>query len=90
LSSHDKDTNNLLVPGLKGIYKVRVVIPGNLLAEGEYNCSFAIMRYNPFQVEFHEMEVVGFNIIDELGKNSVRGNYTGRFPGLVRPLLNWK
>jgi lipopolysaccharide transport system ATP-binding protein len=90
LSSHDKDSNNLLVPVSKGIYKVRVVIPGNFLAEGEYNCSFAIMRYNPFQVEFHELEVVGFNIIDELGNNSVRGNYTGRFPGVVRPLLNWK
>lgn len=90
LSSHDKDSNNLIIPVSKGIYKKRVVIPGNFLAEGEYNCSFAIMRYNPFQVEFHEMEVVGFNIIDENGDNTARGNYTGKFPGLVRPLLNWK
>jgi lipopolysaccharide transport system ATP-binding protein len=36
------------------------------------------------------MDVVGFNIIDELGMNSVRGNYSGNFPGIVRPLLNWK
>ena len=90
LSSHDKDSNNLIIPVPKGIYKKRVIIPGNFLAEGEYNCSFAIMRYNPFHVEFHEMEVVGFNIIDEIGNNTVRGNYTGKFPGLVRPLLNWK
>ena len=47
------------------------------------------MRYNPFFVEFHEMEVVGFNIIEAIGETTVRGNYTGKFPGVVRPLLNW-
>ncbi len=90
LSSHDKEADSLLIPVKKGIYSKRVIIPGNFLAEGGYNCSFAIMRYNPFHVEFHEMEVVGFNIIDEIGAATVRGSYTGRFPGVVRPLLNWK
>lgn len=89
LSSHDKDSPTLKVPLKKGIYTKTVVIPGNFLAEGGYNCSFAIMRYDPFHVEFHEMEVVGFTVIDEIGLNTVRGNYTGRFPGVVRPLLNW-
>lgn len=90
LSSHDKESSTLKVPLSKGIHKKTVTLPGNFLAEGSYNCSFAIMRYNPFHVEFHEMEVVGFNVIDEISESTVRGNYAGRFPGIVRPLLNWK
>ncbi len=90
LSSHDTKSDTLLEPVPKGIYTKTIEIPGNLLAEGGYTCSFAIMRYSPFHVEFHEMEVVGFNIIDEMGDNTARGNYSGRFPGLVRPLLKWE
>ncbi|MBC7748017.1 MAG: ATP-binding cassette domain-containing protein, partial [Methylotenera sp.] len=90
LSSHDKDSETLRVPLSKGVHSKTIVLPGNFLAEGSYVCSFAIMRYNPFHVEFHEMDIVGFNVIDEIGENTVRGNYAGRFPGIVRPLLNWK
>jgi lipopolysaccharide transport system ATP-binding protein len=90
LSSHDRDTHTLSEPISKGIYTRRVLIPGNFLAEAGYNCSFAIMRYNPFEVEFHEMDIVGFNVIDEIGLKTVRNNYSGKFPGVVRPLLNWK
>lgn len=90
LSSHDKDSDTLNQPLSKGIHSKTIIIPGNLLSEGGYTCSFAIMRYSPFHVEFHEMEAVGFNIIDEMGENTARGNYSGRFPGLVRPLLNWE
>ncbi len=90
LSSHDTKSDTLQEPVSKGMYTKTIEIPGNLLAEGGYTCSFAIMRYSPFHVEFHEMEVVGFNIIDEMGDNTARGNYSGRFPGLVRPLLKWE
>jgi lipopolysaccharide transport system ATP-binding protein len=90
LSSHDRDAHTLSEPISQGIYTRRVLIPGNFLAEAGYNCSFAIMRYNPFEVEFHEMDIVGFNVIDEIGLKTVRGNYSGKFPGIVRPLLNWK
>jgi lipopolysaccharide transport system ATP-binding protein len=90
LSSHDKDSLTLHSSLSLGIHSKQIIIPGNFLAEGGYSCSFAIMRYNPFHVEFHEMEVVGFNIVDGIGDDTVRGNYTGSFPGVVRPLLNWK
>lgn len=90
LSSHDKDSSTLKTPLSLGIHSKIITIPGNFLAESSYSCSFAIMRYNPFHVEFHEMDIVGFNIIDEIGANTVRGNYSGKFPGVVRPLLNWK
>jgi homopolymeric O-antigen transport system ATP-binding protein len=90
LSSHDKNSTTIKVPLPKGIYKRTITLPGNFLSEGGYKCSFAIMRYNPFIVEFHEMDIVSFNVIDEIGNNTVRGNYSGGFPGIVRPLLNWK
>jgi lipopolysaccharide transport system ATP-binding protein len=90
LSSHDKDSTTLKKPLSKGLHSTFITIPGNFLAESGYYCSFAIMRYDPFYVEFHEMEVVGFCVIDELGSNTVRGNYNGRFPGVIRPLLKWK
>lgn len=90
LSSHDKKSSTLNLALKKGIYKKTVIIPGNLLSGGSYSCSFAIMRYNPFHIEFHEMDIVGFNIIDEFGDNTVRGSYSGNYPGLVRPELNWK
>ena len=90
LSSHDKDSETINKPLPKGIHKRTIVIPGNFLTEGTYACSFAIMRYNPFHVEFHEMEILNFNVVDEMGVNTVRGIYSGGFPGLVRPLLNWK
>ncbi len=90
LSSHDKYSSSLNKALPIGIHKKTVVIPGNLLAEGSYSCSFAIMKYNPFQIELHEMDIVGFNIIDEFGDKTVRGSYSGHYPGLVRPELNWK
>ena len=90
LSSHDKYSSTLTEVLPLGIYKKSVVIPRNFLAEGSYSCSFAIMRYNPFQVEIHEMDFVGFNVIDEFGDKTVRGNYSGHYPGLVRPELIWK
>lgn len=90
LSSHDKDSETLKVPLKKGTYKRTIILPGNFLAEGGYKCSFAIMRYNPFFVELHEMDILGFNVIDQIGLDTVRGNYSGFFPGVVRPSLNWK
>lgn len=89
LSSHDKKSLTLKETLPIGRYKKSVIIPGNLLAEGSYTCSFAIMRYNPFHIEFHEMNIVGFNVIDEFGEKTVRGEYLGHFPGLIRPELEW-
>lgn len=89
LSSHDKESKTLVTPLKKGIFKKTITIPGNFLAEGGYSCSFAIMRYAPFFVEFHEKDIVNFNVIDEISINTVRGSYSGIFPGVVRPELNW-
>ncbi|MGC4041466.1 MAG: hypothetical protein QM710_11970 [Flavobacterium sp.] len=90
ISSHDVDSKTLLAPVSKGVYKASIIIPRNFLVEGGYKCSFAIMKYNPFTVEFHEMETVGFSVIDELDDTEARGSYNGKLPGLVRLKLNWE
>src|SRR6218665_1068125 len=90
LSSHDKDSESLEKPLKIGVHKKTITLPGKILTEGTYSCSFAIMRYNPFVVELHEMEVVGFNILEIKSDKTMRGDYSGRFPGLIRPLLKWE
>lgn len=90
LSSHDINSETLKNCKNKGIYSKTITIPANLLAEGGYNCSFAIMKYNPFHVEFHAMEIAGFEIIDEITNEDLRGSYRGKIPGVIRPTLNWK
>lgn len=90
LSSHDKDSDTLTKPLKKGIHKKTIILPGKNLAEGAYSCSFAIMRYNPFLIEFHETDIVGFNIIEIKSDKTMRGDYTGKFPGVIRQILNWE
>lgn len=90
LSSHHKDSQTLNVPPKKGIYTVSLKIPGNLLAEGNYEVAFALMKYMPFEVLFHERDLAGFTVVDDIRGDSVRGNYTGKFPGVVRPELKWE
>jgi lipopolysaccharide transport system ATP-binding protein len=90
LSSHDKDSETLKYSLRKGIYKKTVLIPSKILAEGTYSCSFAIMRYKPFSIVFQEEDVVGFNIVEIKSDNTMRGDYNGKIPGVIRVLLNWK
>jgi lipopolysaccharide transport system ATP-binding protein len=87
LSSHD--TYNFKKKYRIGTYKTIVWLPGNFLSEGVFICSVAIMSYNPFIVHFHERDAVSFNIIDTLNDDSVRGEYGGTLPGLVRLKLLW-
>lgn len=89
LSSHHRDSPTLTVPPKKGVYSVSLQIPGNFLAEGNYEVAFAFMKYAPFQVLYHQRDLAGFSVIDEMRGDSVRGVYTGKFPGVVRPDLAW-
>lgn len=88
-SSHDRDAQTLLEPAKIGVHTTILEIPGNLLAEGNYEISFAIMNYKPFEVQFHERDLLTFSVVDEMSGESVRGTYTGKFPGIIRPDLRW-
>ena len=87
-SSHD--TINPGVSYEAGIYRNIVWIPENLLSEGIHYVSAALMKYNPFDAFVHDKSNVGFNVSDKQDGSTVRGEYVGVFPGLVRPQLKWQ
>ncbi|MBS1656349.1 MAG: ABC transporter ATP-binding protein, partial [Bacteroidetes bacterium] len=41
-------------------------------------------------IHFHAKDVRTFHIHDSLDKTTARGMSPGKFPGIVRPLLDWK
>lgn len=88
LSSHQKD--QILNYGI-GIYQTIVWFPNNFLSEGIHFCGVAAMSYKGvFRVHFHDINKFCFNIIDEFSTSTARGtSYKGKFPGIVRPILNW-
>jgi lipopolysaccharide transport system ATP-binding protein len=90
LSSHHRDAPTLIAPAKKGLHTVSLKIPGNFLAEGNYEVAFALMKYGPFQVLYNQRDLAGFTVVDDIRGDSVRGSYTGKFPGVVRPELTWK
>lgn len=76
---------------LPGKYQVTAWIPENLLAEGSYSVNVAAMEVSGTNtIHFFELDCVAFNITDKMSGDSARGNYTGPFPGIVRPKLVWQ
>ena len=73
-----------------GRYVSRVTVPGNFLSEGTLTIDAALSTMDPVTVHFHEREAVAFQVIDSLDGDSVRGDYGGAVPGVVRPRLEWR
>jgi lipopolysaccharide transport system ATP-binding protein len=73
-----------------GRYVSRVTIPGNFLSEGTLIVDAAISTADPVTVHAHEREAVAFQVIDSLDGDSLRGDYGGAIPGVVRPWLDWQ
>lgn len=72
-----------------GVYSTVVWMPQNFLSEGIHYCGIAAMSYKPFTVHFHDVNSIGFNIIDRQELGTARGSYGGVFPGVIRPKLTW-
>src|SRR5262249_51528758 len=73
-----------------GRYTSVAWVPGNFLAEGAILVTAAISTHRPdFKVHVYERDVVAFHVADPQQGDSVRGDYDGTFPGVVRPLLTW-
>jgi lipopolysaccharide transport system ATP-binding protein len=64
-------------------------VPGNLLAEGTIVVGVAISTLNPFIVHFDERDAVAFHVIDNIDGDAARGDFAGRMPGVMRPMLDW-
>lgn len=76
-------------PKSPGHYHSRVEIPGNFLSEGGHYVSVALSTVDPVIVHFWERDAVVFHVHDEAAGGSVRGDYVGPYPGVVRPKLPW-
>jgi len=88
-TSHDQEDYNRNEAIKKGLYKTLVWIPANLLQAGEIEISFACMKYNPFEILFHEMNLLRLNILEVIDTVTRNDNYKAELPGLIRPFLKW-
>ncbi len=89
LNSHDVASEFRKVPHSKGYYSSTVWIPSNFLSEGIVIVGVAIFNPDLFRIHIHELNVIAFNVVDNITGESARGNYVGEFPGIVRPILKW-
>ena len=72
-----------------GRYHSTAWIPGNFLTEGTLFLSVYLETLDPVMLQFSELQVVAFCVIDSFEGDSARGDYAGQIKGVVRPLLNW-
>ncbi len=77
-------------PRTPGVVRSTVRVPPDLLAEGRVFVLAAVCTYNPNVVHGVEREAVSFQAVDRSTGRGVRGVYTGAWPGVVRPRLQWE
>ncbi len=73
-----------------GRYKSSAIIPGNFLSEGRLLVEADLITMEPVTCQFSVRDAVVIQIIDRGDGNSVRGNWIGQLPGVVRPTLKWE
>jgi homopolymeric O-antigen transport system ATP-binding protein len=83
----DKEWQDRLRP--TGVFTSTAWIPGNFLAEGTLLVGAAVSTLDPVTVHFFERDAVAFHVVDSLDGDSARGEFAGRYPGVVRPALRW-
>ena len=87
---HDTGAEWRRRPRPRGRYTSAVRLPGNLLAEGTLIAHVSIMSHFPSTIlHARAKNAVAFQVLDEPGGVSARGDYVGPMPGVVRPLLRW-
>jgi len=65
-------------------------VPGNFMAEGQVSVLAAVCTYNPDIVHVYQRDVVSFQVVDRSEGDGVRGEYGGTWPGVLRPMLEWR
>ncbi|MDT7778282.1 MAG: lipopolysaccharide transport system ATP-binding protein [Acidobacteriota bacterium] len=89
-STHDTGEEWRRRERARGRYTSAVLVPGNLLAEGSLIAHVSIMSHFPSTIlHVRVKNAVAFQVLDEPGGTSARGDYVGPMPGVVRPLLEW-
>ena len=65
-------------------------IPGNLLAEGRVMVTVAVSTFDPPIAHAIERDAIAFHVVDRSQGDGVRGDASGEWPGVVRPMLEWR
>jgi len=78
-------------PSPSGDYVATAWIPGNLLNEGLVGVDAAVCSIDSPKLHHHVSvhEAVSFHVQDPAEGDSSRGNFTGQWRGIIRPLLEW-
>ncbi len=88
--THDWNSDWKDKPRPAGIYTSTVWVPGNFFSEGRIVVAVAASTYEPMEVHFVVWEALSFYVADSVDGDRARGNFTGPFPGAVRPILDWE
>src|SRR5439155_26970082 len=78
-------------PTARGEHVATAWIPGNLLNEGRHSIDVDIVTIASPKLIPHAKayKIVAFHVFDPAEGDSARGEFTGEFRGVVRPLLEW-
>lgn len=76
-------------PRPAGRYVTTAWIRGNLLSEGTLIVNAELLTVHPMVQHYHERHAVAFQVIDSPDGDTARGEYSGAWPGVIRPMLDW-
>ena len=78
-------------PTEPGEYVATAWVPGNLLNEGLHSVDVAVCSIDAAKLHHHlqERSALAFHVQDPGLGDSARGQFTGQWRGVVRPLLDW-
>ena len=86
---NDRDPVWYRRPRPVGRYISTAWIPGNFLSEGTMIVGGGIFSEDPWHEHCDVPRAVGFRVVDPGTRDTARGDVTGRWEGVVRPLLRW-
>ncbi len=76
-------------PATPGRYTSTCWIPANFFAEGTVLVTAIISSGEPAVVHVFEYHAVAFEVKDSSPARALKAGYTGEYPGVIRPLLEW-
>jgi lipopolysaccharide transport system ATP-binding protein len=73
-----------------GRHRACVLMPGNLLNDGVHRVTIVLVTADPLVRHETIEQAISFSVFERVDSQRVaRGRYARRFPGAVRPMLQW-
>ena len=73
-----------------GRFRSSITIPANFFSTGRISVAATLITRIPDRLQFRADSAVSFAIIDDMGPNTARGDWPGRFEGVIRPIFPWQ